>query len=337
MTTTKFNRRFRHSDANVDSIKKATETCLTMQREATTEMVGTMPQDEIDRRFKAWRTVDGISVPTHLAMWCEALRKVNPRLKFGINSDCSWTHYAPVRVAYELWMYLPEQPYAIMRLGYKDYRTTSGSSSDPQFGIYSRLIHNEKYSEVNEQYAMSMTATFERAVTNAKKYLRAYAPHELVRIELDDFQHAVRRETQEYNSETYKARNNVTNHCDLMAELTHLVTSGYEFTSKILKEAVEEFIAKRDAMQEHNSTSRHAWFVHVYERNEKQYFDVTEMYDVHKSNAAPSVQSTQNYDEATLPEELAGKMSVLMMVEVGHRVSGVGMRATETTFYVERV
>jgi hypothetical protein len=45
----------------------------------------------------------------------------------------------------------------------------------------------------------------------------------------------------------------------------------------------------------------------------------------------------QTYTTETLPEEIAGKMAVLTMVDVGARVSDVGMRATETTFYVERV
>jgi hypothetical protein len=45
----------------------------------------------------------------------------------------------------------------------------------------------------------------------------------------------------------------------------------------------------------------------------------------------------QTFTAETLPEELAGKMAVLSMVDVGTRVSDVGMRATETTFYVERV
>jgi hypothetical protein len=183
---------------------------------------------------------------------------------------------------------------------------------------------------------MSLTESFASAVVNAKKYMRQYTPQELVRIKLGDFANNVANETYSFNNEASGADGAVRTHDALLPELSYLVDSGYEFKSGQLREAVVNWMAKHKAAQEHRARARHAWFVHVYERFDKQYFDVIEMFDVHKKNN-PSIQSSRTYTADDMPEEIMGKLSVLTMVDVGHRVSDVGMRATETTFYVERV
>jgi len=336
-----FNYVFKHADAEVGAIKRFTEKFITKSKEAMESVneavrTGLLTQEAVEPRW--YRFVDDIPMNKPLADWCEELRAVNRRVKFGLRqTGMNFTFGAGnLKVLNEVWMYLPEQPYAQMRLGYRDYFTTQVGGGSERYGIYTRLIQNGKYNTDNEQHCMSLTEKFDRAVVNAKKYMRPYTPQELVRIKLGDFANNVANETYSFNNEASGADGAVRTHDALLPELSYLVDSGYEFKSGQLREAVVNWMAKHKAAQEHRARARHAWFVHVYERFDKQYFDVIEMFDVHKKNN-PSIQSSRTYTADDMPEEIMGKLSVLTMVDVGHRVSDVGMRATETTFYVERV
>ena len=334
-----FNYVFKHADAEVGAIKKFTEKFITKTKEAM-EAVNEALQSGLMRKedaFPHWyRFVDDIPMNKPLADWCEELRAVNRRVQFGVRGSGTnlTTGAYGLKICNEVWMYLPEQPYAQMRLGYRDYFTTGASGE--RYGIYTRLIQNGKYNTDNEQHCMSLTEKFDRAIVNAKKFMRPYTPQELVRIKLGDFANNVANETNTFNGEAAGASSTVRMHDALLPELSYLIDSGYEFKSGQLRAAVIDWVAKHKAAQEHRARARHAWFVHVYERFDKQYFDVIEMFDVHKKNN-PSIQSSRTYTADDMPEEIMGKLSVLTMVDIGHRVSDVGMRATETTFYVERV
>lgn len=333
----KFNDRFKHTETA--AVIKSTEFFLERtaeEEEARSKAVASVTPVINDPDTLARKLADGFYVTRNLAIWCDELRKANPRLKFGMQGRLAWQRMHGMSVMHEVWAYVPEQPYAIMRLGYKDYRTSRSSDNRPQFGVYSRLIENNKYNCTNEQYAMSMTEDFDRAVAMAKKYLRPYAPHELIQVELGKFRGDVHNESSEKNIALSTAISNVRNSPHLLPELRALVDAGHEFKSAELRELVGAYIAARVERDAHMGKVRHGWFVSVYERNDKQYFDVIEMFDLQKQEV-PKTSSPQTYDETTLPEELSGKLAVLMMNEKGHRVPDVGMRATDRTFYVERV
>lgn len=338
-----YNYVFRHADAEVGAIKRVTEKFVEKTNEALKEMEDALQspdctaqeRDRIDFHRKGYRIVDGLPINPKLAAWCDHLRTVNRRIQFGMRGGINFQHGVyGLKICNEVWMYLPEQPYALMRLGYRDYFTTGASGE--RYGIYTRLIQNGKYSADNAQHCMALTEKFDRAVINAKKFMRPYTPDELVRVKLGDFANNVANETNTFNSEASGASSGVRMHDALLPELAYLVDSGHEFRSGQLRAAVVDWMAKHKAAQEHRARARHAWFVHVYEQFDKQCFDVIEMFDVHK-NSNPSTQSPRTYTADDMPEEIMGKLSVLTMVDVGHRVPDVGLRATETTFYVERV
>lgn len=336
MSDVKFNTAFHHTHGLVSAIEKSTAKFLSMVAEMLDTIKGNAELEALISNKVVF--VDDIPMVRHLAYWCLDMRKTNPRVKFGIRNSLSFARYGGVTTMQEVWMYVPGQPYAIMRLGYKDYRTTASyGSTEYQFGLYTRLVQSQKYKEDNEQHCMVMTSDPERAVRNAKKYMRPYAPQELVRVQVSAFIESIKQDTGAINSEATSAVQEIRTSSDLMIELRNLATSDYEFVAPRLKEKILNFIEKEKAMREHNARARHAWFVNVFTStlSGKQMFDVIEMFDVHKN--ANTTRPTVTYTEDDLPEEIAGKLSVLSMVSAGTRVADVGMRATETTFYVERV
>jgi len=350
LATIKFNPIFKHSAAQVDYIQSDTEKYLRRLQEEV-KRIRLIKTDISDRDifFHAAR-YDGIPVEPKLALLCDELRAANHRIKFGMRQDCASRRITVVKsnpdgamfgssgsysLLCELWVYLPEQPYALMRIGYKNYATTAHASDDPTYGIYSRLIQNRKYNTDNAQHCMLMSADVGRAVKNARSVMRPYAPQETAQVKLDFFTSAVQNETANFNVAVHNTVSEVRKNTDLMRELVHLLESGHEFLSVELKQQVQAYVGARVMQKEHISKVRHGWFVTVLTRKDVQHFNVIEMFDVHKS--PPVMHDPQTFTAETMPEELTGKMAVLSMVDVGTRVSDVGMRATETTFYVERV
>ena len=343
LANVKYNDNFEHALGQVDKLQKDTAEILA---KFAGECERLMTQHNITKSqvYLRCSLVDDIPVFPKLASLCEEIRAVNPRIKFGINNNCAFmrvrigadtmftTH---VTAMHEVWAYLPEQPYALMRLGYKDYTTTATSSGDMHYGVYSRLIQNRKYNARHEQHCMLMSNDLARAVKNAKSVMRPYAPQEVVQVQLHKFINGVQDETSGVNTEVMVALTNVRQHAGLIRELVHLCQNNYQFLSNELSDLIETYIRAKLQQEEHLSKVRHAWFVTVLTRQDKQHFDVIEMFDVHKMR--PTMHDPKTYTAETLPEEIAGKMAVLSMIDVGTRVSDVGMRATETTFYVERV
>jgi hypothetical protein len=344
LATMKYNASFDHDNACVDHIQRDTERYLgKLQEEITAIRELNTGISDRDIFFHA-AVYDGIPVDHKLGQLCYALREVNPRVKFGVRRNCALRRTGPrsslnpvgnYMLMCEVWVYLPGQPYALMRIGYKNYTTTSSASGDPTYGVYSRLIQNRKYIDRNDQYCMLMSADIGRAIKNAKSVMRPYAPQETVQVKLREFVNTVQNETSNVNSEMHTAAISVRQHDNLLKELVNLCQNNYEFMSADLRDKVETYIRAKIHRDEHLSKVRHGWFITVLTRQDKQHFDVIEMFDVHKPQ--PVLHDPQTYTTETLPEEIAGKMAVLTMVDVGARVSDVGMRATETTFYVERV
>jgi len=340
LANVKYNDNFEHALGQVDKLQKDTAEILA-KFAADAELVMARFNVPKEMLYLRCSLVDDIPVSPKLALLCNEIRAVNPRVKFGINNHCAFmrcttgTGNGYVTAMHEVWVYLPEQPYALMRLGYKDYTTTATSSGDMHYGVYSRLIQNRKYNARHEQHCMLMSNDLARAVKNAKSVMRPYAPQEVVQVQLHKFINGVQDETSGVNTEVMVALTNVRQHAGLIRELVHLCQNNYQFLSNELSDLIETYIRAKLQQEEHLSKVRHAWFVTVLTRQDKQHFDVIEMFDVHKMR--PTMHDPKTYTAETLPEEIAGKMAVLSMIDVGTRVSDVGMRATETTFYVERV
>lgn len=340
LANVKYNADFDHAEGRVDLITRFTTKTLA---QFATEDAAVMARHNITRDdlYRRVSFIDDLPVSPRLANFCNEIRAANPRIKFGIRKNCTHQMFQSgsgngyCTAYHEVWAYLPEQPYALMRLGYKDYTTTATSSGESAYGVYSRLVQNRKYNARNEQHCMLMSNDLARAVKNARAVMRPYAPQEVVQVNLQYFISGVQDEASSVHSEVMKALSNVRQNGNLMKELVHLRQSNYQFLSNELGDLIEAYIRAKLQHEEHQSKVRHAWFVTVLTRQDKQHFDVIEMFDVHKMR--PTMHDPKTYTAETLPEEIAGKMAVLTMIDVGNRVADVGMRATETTFYVERV
>lgn len=327
----KINESFRYGASLTEALQTSTASFI----QDYEECVASLSDEDKEQHRLRWDHVDKLPMTCELAKWCKALLRVNPRLKFARANSGYRDVYTRCNIPAEVWVYLPDQPYALMRLGYKDYRTTRNSSGSSQYGVYSRCITNYKYKSRNEQYCMVIAETFDRALSNAKKYLRAYSTEELMQVNLEQFTEAMSNERMEKYRTNNEKFGSVRNSPDLLGEFRILVNSGYKFHHPKLQAQVMEWLESSQDMQQFDAQVKHAYFVSVSTRFDQQYFDVMEMFNVNKTTRTST--DAKSYREADLPEDIAGSMAALMMVKPGHYISGVGIRTTTTTFYVERV
>ena len=259
------------------------------------------------------------------ATFLEALAKKLPTCKFSPRGNNKQS----------LYVYLPNDLYAMGWVGYNDYRI-EGEGTYKTIAVYSHTISNDKYSSYNDQHYMLMSTNPKRAIKNALSHLRPYTPKELN----DCFAYPVVRKVRDTNRENQEkvedAQKAVTQHNQLQAELRAVVASGYQFVDADFGSKVAAFLNEVDeyALQ---TSEVHMFFVRAYMLNDQQMFDVTFLENAHNTwDYKVSTEPAERYTSDTLPEHLSGKLSVLMMCELDEYVDGVGIRMNDGVFYVNQ-
>lgn len=318
---------FAHNRARICDIVRYTEKALNMGVD-----IGARDWPEAQR-------VDGIPVVPKLFTLCNEVRKINPRLKFGINNDCdSYTmQQVPRRVAAcEVWVYLPEQQYAMLRIGYRQHYTDKTVLDPKQYGVYSRLITNSKYKDYNETHNMALSKDGLKALATVKRYLRPYTPKDIVDCTTALYGAKLKGIADDYTIKRSTAVHNIRQHASLLQELKHLVSTDYEFRYPRVKEAVLAYLQEEEASNEHRAKARHAWHITVapHRVTGEQEFTVTEVFNC--THAGTTMGNTVTHTPDTLPHDIAGRVAVLMMTDVDTYVEDVGMRMSPTAFFIDR-
>lgn len=278
--------------------------------------------------------VDGIPVTRKMAQFCAEIRKANRYTKFGISKGCKtdWVHGSP---SYrELFVYMDGHTYAMMRVGHGDYSVRG--NGEYKFMVYARMIKNEKFRDANDQYYMATAEGIERAVKNIKKYMRPYSPIECAEMSLGGVRNKFSSVVTNVSAELSTARYGVLDSAHLRNELFHMVDVGYEFLSEEFKNKIVQWRDAYRADQESKGRALHVYYVNVRIYREEMVCDVIEVLDANKRVGLDARVPVTTYSMNDLPENIAGNLAALSMVEDDHYVDGVGLRVDSTTFWVQR-
>jgi hypothetical protein len=276
------------------------------------------------------QVIDEIPCIDDLAQFARAIRKTNRHVKFGITrrSKFAWASEKHM----ELCVYMEGDMYAMATIGYSNYSVGKDTTASNKFMVASRTIKNEKYKDNRDEYHMTMTDTLDRAVKNAAKYIRRYTTLEVAAISHERIRHKLRAPAGKANSNLYDAKRHVRDHMNLETELLVLLESGYSFISHELRDAITELRDAQKANTEAKNMSKACYFVTVRLQNDDMMCDVVRLhsYEDIKNGTDPTVV----YKMEELPEELAGRIAVLSMVEDDQYVDNVGIRVNSSTFWV---
>ena len=247
-----------------------------------------------------------------------------------------------------LYVYREGDNYVMGMIGYGDFQNT-GDGND-RYAVWSPNIRNMKYNGGLQQN-MSLALDMNKAVKNAMTYIRPLSMELTMKQSLRQCGSAASEVVSQIRDKAGETRRELVNNFfdtstystpkpnALQRELKYMVESGYEFLDKDLGTALGKLVASMKELDTARDTNKNTFtFVEAFVSPiGRQMFRVAAGVDANKYHSFDYdglADEVSLYEQHNLPEELAGKLSVLSMLEEGGYVEGVGYRAAENVFYL---
>ena len=273
-------------------------------------------------------------VSSELLEFMQAMSKKNPTFKYGVSDDCRKTSQDLYK---EVWVYRDTDAYAMGRIGFCTPSREAGHGAIEVYTVYSRAIRNDRFNEDRWAYNAVTTGNLNKAIKNASTYLRVYKPAECAEATKGKFAehykeaiYAAAREQNDINRQIRWDHNTaITN------ELVRAIKDGYTVMNSEVSEVLTKLILADNEMNRQAARKLRAYHVRVYEERGEQMASVLNVIEIEgsKDGVAGEHISMRVND---LPEDIAGKIAVLSMVDSAHYVDGVGLRAPDGTYWVAR-
>lgn len=279
----------------------------------------------------------GAPVTKELLSFAQALQKAMPKVKFFPHTFNFLTDKR-IHVCDEMFVYMDDFPCDLGRISWADNGVQSGQYT---YGVYSRKIQNAKYATHRDQHHMVMTSDLDKAVKNARKHLVPYTTRELAQVFYDPLHNNVSKVLDEVKLKAHHgAVNIVNNRMAILQEIEFLKKRGVEFVTPEFRELSENVEQLLNNYREQETRKVSAVFVRFKQVGDTTYADLQEVYNVREirwdvqMNTADAQAISCPADE--LPQDIAGQIAVLNILENEGYVSGVGMKVDDKTFWVER-
>lgn len=275
---------------------------------------------------------------------CDALaqkiRSIYRNVKFGVLTGCSRrrSEAGGLDQWQSMYAYLPGHQYAMCEFGYKDVAV---GKTDYRYFIRSRNIRNEKFHSSRDQFHMATSESLDRIFTSVKKYVRPYTPIECAETTYRAFTSSLGNVKSALIDAEAVAISKVTGDHgfpSLREELFGMLDRGYEFSNPTLRENIVTWRTKYQERKQADGIKKHAYYVQVRVVGGEQTFDIFELFDVQRGSYRFKVdpQDVITRKAEDMPEDIMAKLATLSMLEDGQHVDGLGMRASENVYWVER-
>ena len=233
------------------------------------------------------------------------------------------------------WVYMPDDHFAMGKIGYGVF--SQNGKGGHTYTVQCRTIQNGKYNDYSPQYNMKSSTSRPTAVKNAKKFLRRFSPVEAAKVVAKSAKDSIHEMKRSLRDDMAKIENTLFGSSLstyrqeeplLLTEMMHLMKSGHKFFTPKLADKLAQYVGLTQE-RDNAATAYNMWFVQV----GKQRVDVVPVDDLTAYTSDYGDIQTY-YDE--VPEEIAGKVAVLSMVEDNTYVHGVGFKEEDGLYYVAR-
>lgn len=244
-----------------------------------------------------------------------------------------------------IWVYRPQDTYAMGWITYADVFETS-NSYECRHAVFSPNVHNGKYS-YGEKTHMASALHFNKGLLNACKYLRPLNITQVLQQVQRPFCRGVSRSLDEVKTKVHKITNKIDTNvfgrtrldtAPLKNELANILKSDYEFLDKELEvQLTEAFQATKDLHDSRDIHDIDHTFIEAVQSQGANLYRVVKKVGQSFSlfRHDDSAENKTTYTQEQLPARLLGAMSVLSMVDEDQYVAGVGYRAGENMFYIK--
>ena len=279
---------------------------------------------------------DGVPVTCYdLVLYMEELTKALPHIKFHPRTESTYCK--------RFYATLDDQPYALGSVGYGDISVHKNGTNKPY--VTSRKIQNGKFASHRDQYHCVSPSNIDKAVKEARKYLVPYTNAEIIFYMYEQVRDQA---VKHIDSSSSKAQDLCRRYStgwgiksEFMDEMRHLkalmTNNGFKFATSYFHDAMRDI---DEAYAEWMEVRRYApamTFVRV-ENGEYPRVHVVKgvsnarqdlRFDLDKS-----VETSYSIDE--LPEDLAGKIAVLNILNDEQYAVRVGYKYDNNIFWIER-
>lgn len=279
--------------------------------------------------------LDGVPMTTPLYQFAFALRRAMPGVKFGYD----WGTLRGVADGglTEVWVYYPNQEYALGYIGHGDYAINENNTV---YAVYSRKVSHKKIQNRHRQHHMLQSKDMDKAVKNAKRALLPYTMQEIADRSINNFAENTRAVVTEAESEAKGYIRKCRDEDVMEKELRNLIGLGVQFVTPEFQAAATQFLAAEAEAREKKNHMQGAYFIRLYERFNGMHADVL-TYDRNVKSANKYGGKVEPIDLKTLkadelPEDVQMKIATLSMMDSDTYVPMVGLKASATSFWVER-
>ena len=287
--------------------------------------------------------VDNVPVRAELYDFIQRIKKnyAFRDVRVGRKNRC----FSPVN---EVYLYYPDQLYVLGEIGYGDYNISENSRIKYSFKVSARGIVNNKYRPTSHYAFWMLSVNPERAVANVKKHLRPYTVPEIAALnalKLAEQADAVRHDYSWNRTKAFMADIDNRETSKIWQELLNLYQSGHKFVTDGVRDLVEDVISKSNTLAEVGTTTVNMSLVYAVPsadgtpkvtvvRGGSMQLNARVGHNILKQFTELPDSSVVHCTMDTLPEDVAGKVAVLSMLDNDTFQEGVGYRVTEGVMYV---
>jgi len=235
------------------------------------------------------------------------------------------------------YVFMEGQPYCMGWIAFGDFRDTGKGIEN--YVVYSHNIRNMKYSAYNrDQHYMTMSLHLKDGVKNAKRYLKNFTMLDIANETLSDVKHKFSSARSKIRQTAQETKDKLFTSDAMYREMEHLSNTSYAFLDPAFGQQVKDYITSQQAYGVSKVKPLNLHLIKVYEKLGEQHFDVVHInnastvYRLRPEDFPPELMNT--YTDGTLPQELAGKLSVVNILTQDQYVEDVGYALGDGMYYV---
>lgn len=279
---------------------------------------------------------DGVPVESaELQEYMGALGKAMPHIKFHPRAESTY--------AKKFYAVMDEYPIALGFVGYSDISISKNGTKKPF--VVSRKIQNEKFAPHRDQHKCVAPSSIAKAVKEARKYLAPYTNAELIFYMYDKARDEVVKHIDTSSAKAQElCRRYATGwgvKAEFMEEMKYLkalmTNNGFQFATSYFQDAMRDIDGAYAEWMEVRRYAPAMTFVRI-EPGEYPRVHVVRgtdnMRDALKFHTDHAVETSYTVED--LPEDIAGKIAVLQILNNDQYAVRVGYKYDNNIFFIER-
>ena len=298
-------------------------------------------QDHLDRKAKVilrgqqdnhphW--FNGVPVPYMFMLYMEEMTKAMPHVTF--QPRCDGAEYVT-----QFYAVVDNNPYALGSVGWGDISINKNGTSGPW--VRSRKISNGKFNPHRDQHHMVAPKDTKKAVKEARKYLVPFTNEEIIYYMYDDVRDEAIKHIDTSSQKAVDLCKRYARswgvHAEFMEEMKHLKDSGVRFATNYFHDAMRDIDEAYAEWMEVRKYAPAMTFVKIDEGEYPRIHVVRGTDNMREASRFHTAHAVSNsYSVEDLPEEIAGKIAVLQILNDKQYAVRVGYKYSNNIFWLER-